>query len=612
MAKRADVVMADAQSEVFSIPILETVKAAQLQNGLRHRDFQRYRQYCTRRLARIRKSVKFTHGKGKVFVNKKVDAETATEARHLYLLLYNAERAWGYAMQLKEDDNLDKAENGDDANTRIKFHLTGRLRKASEWSQRLVAVCAAKADARTSVEAEAYAAYMAGNLAFHREEHVAALDKFATARRIYADLSQVGTPSQKELFRGCVAELEPFIRFSEHRLRLQGRLTTSILSEAAAADWSAGGDSASSSLLQSKIELVLLEARKQKVVDLATVEWKQKQVALPSQEVGLALLRPDELSAKLAAADSDKKREQLFLELLSAYDTVLKMLKSDIAKLQQQSKSGSALVHTDIEALEALEEYVRFTKLTKQVERTVAVYTQLSQAGKAPGDVAHILGMLLQSVGEILMVPGLSDFEQLAFAKYSAYQAVFKAIRAATIARAYQEERQFAEALALYQYASGFLAEGEDVLGVHPGARDAVLHEFMTHLSGELVGAQSRTTAQSFLEASLQEDAVRAQFAHLELDGDATQRTTKALLERQDDYVGGSAARGFDIVRLPPDFRAIACKPVLFDVAFGELEMPDISERMKTEEEKQAEAAAAAAAAAKTAAAGGLFGWFRK
>lgn len=65
--------------------VLETVKAAQLQNGLRHRDFQRYRQYCTRRLARIRKSVKFTHGKGKVFVNKKVDAESATEARYVTL-----------------------------------------------------------------------------------------------------------------------------------------------------------------------------------------------------------------------------------------------------------------------------------------------------------------------------------------------------------------------------------------------------------------------------------------------------------------------------------------------------------------------------------------------
>lgn len=449
---------------------------------------------------------------------------------------------------------------------------------------------------------------MAGNLAFHREEHVAALEKFATARRIYADLSQVGTPSQKELFRSFVEELEPFIRFSEHRLSLQGKLKKSILSDSAATDWSAGGDSASSSLLQSKIDLVLLEARKQKVVDLATVAWKQKQIALPSQELGLALLRPDEISAKLEKGGAeDKKREQLYLELLSAYDVVLKMIKNDINKLQQQSKSGSALVHTDIEALEALEEFVRYTKLTKQVERTVVVFKQLKQAGKAPGDVTHILNMLIQSVGEILMVPGLSDFEKLLFAKYSAYQAVFKAIRAATIAQAYQEETKFAEALALYQYASGFLADGEDILGIHPGAKDLVLQEFMKDLSEELVGAQSRTTAQSFLESSLAEDAVQSRLAHLTLDGGAKAQK-KALLERQDDYVGGSAKSGFEILRLPPDFRAVPCKPVLFDMAFGEIELPDISERMKTDEEKQAEAAAAKPAAA----AGGLFGWFRK
>jgi hypothetical protein len=67
-------------NSIFYI-VLETVKAAQMHNGLRHRDFQRYRQYCARRLRRIRKSVKFTHGKGKIFLNKKVDAETATEAR---------------------------------------------------------------------------------------------------------------------------------------------------------------------------------------------------------------------------------------------------------------------------------------------------------------------------------------------------------------------------------------------------------------------------------------------------------------------------------------------------------------------------------------------------
>lgn len=452
---------------------------------------------------------------------------------------------------------------------------------------------------------------MAGNLAFHREEHVAALDKFATARRIYSDLSQVGTPSQKELFRTLMEELEPFIRFSEHRLSIQGKLKKSILADSSSSDWSTSGDSASNSLLQSKIDLVLLEARKQKVVNLATVEWKQKQIALPSQELGLALLRPDEISAKVEKVGDDKKREQLYLELLSSYDAILQMIKNDIAKLQQQSKSGSALVHTDIESLQALEEYVRYTKLTKQVERTVIVFKQLkfSDKAKQPGDLTHILNMLIQYVGEILMIPGLADFEKLVAAKYNAYQAVFKAIRGSTIAQAYLDDGKFSEALSLYQYASGFLGEGEDILSIHPGAKDVVLQEFIKDLSEELVGAQSRTTAQSFLEASSQEDAVRSQLSHLKLDSSSvTSKKKKSLLERQNDYVGGTAKGQYEIVRLPPDFQAIACKPLLFDIAFNELEMPDISERMKTEEEKQAEADAAKPAPA----AGGLFGWFRK
>ncbi|GLE04321.1 hypothetical protein PINS_up013236 [Pythium insidiosum] len=604
----ADVVMTDASSEIYSIPILETVKAAQLQNGLRHRDFQRYRQYCTRRLCRIRKSTKFTHGKGKVFVQRKVDAETATDARLLYLPLYSAERAWSYAMQLKEDDNAEKLEHGEDANSRIKFHLAGRLRKAAEWSQRLAEICAVKADARTSLEAEAYAAFMSGNYAFHREEHERALERFSTARRIYADLSQVGTLSQQELFRASVDELEPFIRFCEHRLALKGGASSQL-------DLSSSGDSASNALLQSKIDLVLLEARKKKVANLATISWKQKQIAVPTQEIGLALLRPDEIAAKLEqlAPTDEKKREHVFLELLSAYDNTLSLIKSQLATLQQQSKSGSALVHSDIEALEALEEYVRFLKLTRQVERTIAVFKQLRAAsdGKPQqiGDLMHVLDMLVQSVSEILKIPGLHDSEKLRAARYTAYLALFKSIRAATIAQSYLQSRKFSEALALYQYASGFLGEAEETLSVHPAATDVVLQEFLKDLGDELVGAQTRTTAQSLLHTSKQQDAVRRNLEQLQLD-DAGKKAPRrpSLLERQDDFNGGSASGLHELLRLPPSFQAVPSKPILFDMAFNELEFPDISERTKTEEEKKAEAAAAAAQGAS----GGFFGWFRK
>ncbi|RLN72884.1 hypothetical protein BBJ28_00020683 [Nothophytophthora sp. Chile5] len=609
--------VAMAADEVFSIPILETVKAAQLQNGLRHRDFQRYRQYCTRRLRRIRKSVKFTHGKGKQFVNKKVDAETSSEARHLYLPLYNAERAWSYAMQLKEDDNLEKSENGEDANSRIKFHLNGRLRKAADWSQRLVAICAAKADARTGLEAEAYAAFMAGNLAFHREEHAAALDQFATARRIYADLSQVGTSSQKELFSRGADELQPFIRFCEHRLALHGRSAGSA--EASSLEMQSSGDGASNALLQSKIDLVLLEARKQKVASLGSVGWKQQQLAVPTQELGLAVVRTDELAAKLEAARDDKSREALFLELLSAYDALLQALKTATSALEQQAKSGVALVHSDLELLAALEEYARFQKLAKQVERQASVYRalKLRSSAQQAGELTHILDMLVQSVGDILAIPGLQELEPRRAAQYGAYQAAFRACRASTAAQAYQLQHKFAEALALYQYASGFLAEADDVLAAHPAAKDELLQKLTRELHEELAGAASRTAAQSFLESATRADAVRAELEQLSLASAEAKKEAKkrkkrqvdALAERQDQFEAGSVDGLHELVKLPPEFRAVPCKPLLFDVAFNELEFPDLSERTKTDEEKAAEAAAAAGGAAP---AGGFFGWFRK
>ncbi|KAG2522513.1 hypothetical protein BBO99_00004828 [Phytophthora kernoviae] len=607
-------------TEVLSVPILETVKAAQLQNGLRHRDFQRYRQYCARRLRRIRKSTKFTHGKGKQFINKKVDVETATENRLLYLPLYNAERAWGYAMQLKEDDNLDKSENGDDANSRIKFHLNGRLRKAADWSQRLAEICAVRADARTSLEAEAYAAYMAGNLAFHREEHVAALDKFNTARRIYSDLSQVGTSSQKELFSRCAEELQPFIRFCEHRLALQGRSASSA--DASSLELQSSGDGASNALLQSKIDLVLLDARKQKVANLGSVEWKQQQLTVPTQELGLAMVRTDELATKLEAARDDKTREAHFLELLSAYDALLQALKNATGKLEQQAKSGSALVHSDLELLAALEEYARFKKLSKQVERQTIVYRALKQRSSVQqtGELTHILDMLVQTVGDILSIPGIRDLEQRRAAQYSAYHAVFRACRAATVAQTYLQQHKFAEALALYQYASGFLTEAEEVLAAQPAAKDVLLQEFTRELREELAGSASRTTAQSFLESSTRADAMRLELEQLSLstteeDGKKNKKDKKrkkrhinALVDRQDQFEAGSVEGHHELVKLPPEFRSVPCKPLLFDMAFNELEFPDLTERTKTDVEKAAEAAAAG----DNATGGGFFGWFRK
>ncbi|CAN0470089.1 unnamed protein product, partial [Hapterophycus canaliculatus] len=56
----------------LSLKLHEVAKDAQNHNGLRHGDYHQYRQYCTRRLKRVRsaRQVRFMFGKGKSFVRK--------------------------------------------------------------------------------------------------------------------------------------------------------------------------------------------------------------------------------------------------------------------------------------------------------------------------------------------------------------------------------------------------------------------------------------------------------------------------------------------------------------------------------------------------------------
>ncbi|GAQ88918.1 hypothetical protein KFL_004690100 [Klebsormidium nitens] len=68
----------------ISFGILQLIKVAQKQHGLRHKDYQRYRQYCMRRLRRLYKSLKFLHGRGthKTYPKgKEVTAAMVTEVR---------------------------------------------------------------------------------------------------------------------------------------------------------------------------------------------------------------------------------------------------------------------------------------------------------------------------------------------------------------------------------------------------------------------------------------------------------------------------------------------------------------------------------------------------
>lgn len=68
--------------------------------------------------------------------------------RYLLLVLMEAERAWSYAMQLKQEANTEP---------RKRFHLLARLRKAAKHSEKLEKLCESpRVDAKTKLEAQVY------------------------------------------------------------------------------------------------------------------------------------------------------------------------------------------------------------------------------------------------------------------------------------------------------------------------------------------------------------------------------------------------------------------------------------------------------------------------
>lgn len=79
-------------------------------------------------------------------VPKKITEERLSDVRYLHLPIYDAERCWAYAMQLKDQANTEP---------RKQHHKTKKLKKAVQHAELLLQLCdSKKCDAMTKLEAQ--------------------------------------------------------------------------------------------------------------------------------------------------------------------------------------------------------------------------------------------------------------------------------------------------------------------------------------------------------------------------------------------------------------------------------------------------------------------------
>lgn len=215
----------DKPATSINLPIYEYVRDAQLQHGLKYDDHRQYRSYCSRRIHRIRRSLnvvqgiassakaRHTRARKLLTINNGMVLEAGEKSqeyaeRMLVIPLCLSERAWSYAMQLKQEVS---------ECPRRRFHLVRRLEKAAEHATRfekLVHDIESPCSERTKKEATAYAAYMNGLYKMERENWTGAKDDFHKSLVLYTALSlSVTRGAFLEQYRLRIEELRASLRY---------------------------------------------------------------------------------------------------------------------------------------------------------------------------------------------------------------------------------------------------------------------------------------------------------------------------------------------------------------------------------------------------------------
>eukprot|EP00462_Mataza_sp_D1_P011020 CAMPEP_0175149574 /NCGR_PEP_ID=MMETSP0087-20121206/17324_1 /TAXON_ID=136419 /ORGANISM="Unknown Unknown, Strain D1" /LENGTH=605 /DNA_ID=CAMNT_0016435291 /DNA_START=16 /DNA_END=1836 /DNA_ORIENTATION=+ len=583
-------VQVSEEPKQFRLEITQECKIAQSQNGLRHGDYGRYRSYCARRLRRIRKSLNFVHPRNK-FVKRELTPDVINDKRYLGIPLMDAERAWSYAIELKNNFTEDTP--------RKRFHSIKRFAKAAKHSDELEKLCTQVADPHTQLEAEAYSSWMNANLLLEADKHQEAHAKFTHAKMLYDQLGKIGGVNQQALCEEKVEAMEKPLRYCNYILQRQGgQVSTQGLLDMQSGQMDA--------LLKSKLQHVLQETRTRQAETLESVRWRGRDVPLKNAKIRVALITAQDLQTQIqdqeksaapmdTAADSlqpaesgDGGARDLFGELFSAYDEALSIVRSDIREAQAAKKTGSADPRT-LEQLQALQAYLKYHKLRFTTDRNVrhakfleATYQQQqtdssssssSSSGSGqklvkPDDLCSMYDRLLDNVTEQIDLGVTEDDGQL-LQSLQADQATYKAFRAFYLGQAFGRFEKHNEAVALFRRAE---ERCTTAIALNPSRKQE-----LQALASKVSSQASVMQAKAYLETQELKAVVTNKMKSVSLEQKQAEQAS-SLIDQLDAY---KACK--QIVPFPPDFQATPAKPVLFDLAYNAVEYPDIEGRLPKE-----------------------------
>ncbi|XP_071479456.1 signal recognition particle subunit SRP68-like [Diadema antillarum] len=572
MTDVADESQGPSQKETFTLEILSIIKESQQQHGMRHGDYQRYRSYCSRRLRRIRKSLKFTYGNRNKYVKRQIKEDVITDVRFLYLPLVCAERAWSYAMQLKTEGNTEP---------RKRFHVISRLRKAVKYATELETLAQSdKCDARSKLEAQAYCAWMKGMVFFELEQWEDCIKTLSAAKTIYEKLASALNEEQRAVYMQRVEEISPSIRYCAYNIGDE-----SAINDLVQMRLKSGGQ------MSTNIDSLLAQTREKQAATLSEVTWRGRTVPVRNEQVRAFLLTCQENEQQLTTAVMDHEGkvsvyESLLLQCKDALQIIREELRADpTAKPKGQRQDGP------VSGVQYLHTYLTYIRLTKTIERNILLAESLKanlqprdeteqensgQKRTKPQDLIRLYDIILQNLLEIPQLPGLEsdlDLQQEVSAKTLKY----KANRCFFLAQSYSQVKKWTEAAALFERA---ISHAKSSIKEWKAIKTRPVKNEMTELD-ELIQQVNGVKYSAQAASILDSEEVTDSLAKLSVTPTAN---SAPVSQRLGQYLSAAEVNPAkpNLVPFPPDFKPVPCKPLFFDIALNHVEFPSLEEKLET------------------------------
>uniref|UniRef100_A0A671YNP8 Signal recognition particle subunit SRP68 n=1 Tax=Sparus aurata TaxID=8175 RepID=A0A671YNP8_SPAAU len=537
----------------LGLEILQIIKESQQQHGLRHGDYQRYRGYCSRRLRRLRKTLGFRMGNRHKFIGKKITVEMLSDSRYLLLVLMEAERAWSYAMQLKQEANTEP---------RKRFHLLARLRKAAKHSEKLEKLCEShRVDAKTKLEAQAYTAYLTGMVEFELQEWKRAMEAFNKCKTIYEKLASAFTEEMAALYRQRVDEISPNIRYCAYNIGDQNAINDLMQMRL-----TGGGGG----MMAEKLESLITQARTKQAATMSEVEWRGRSVPVKIDKARIFLLGLGDNEAAIAQASNEETKEHLYETLLAECRDTIQAVREELKSEAKQRERGSEGDSGKVSNLQFLHSYLTYIKLCTLVKRNESMAHTLqaklkepeadeNKRGPRPQDLIRLYDIILQSLAELSTLQGLED-DHTFQKEVSLKTLVYKAYRCFFIAQSYVLVKKWSEALVLYERVLKYAKE------VQSKAKN------LNNSLKDLPDVQELIAEVNAEKYSLQAAAILGEstFSTPLCDRLETFRLDSTLVGKQPN-----------LVQFPPDFQPIPCKPLFFDLALNHVAFPPLDDKVE-------------------------------